>query len=86
MPRKTNTNNGPAEGAKDSRPKRSKKSDVANVTIADESESGVGKGLESRIAKDNEFRVQHQKTPPKAPDNPKVPFEVISSFKPAGDH
>lgn len=86
MPRKpANTNNGPAEGTKDSRPKRAKKNGADNPSGTEASDSGAGKAMESRIAKDNEFRVQYQKALPKAPDNPRVPFEIISPFQPAGD-
>ncbi len=86
MPRKqANTNNGPEEGTKDSRPKKAKKGGVESVTVAESTEGGAGKGMESRIAKEGEFRVQYQKELPKAPDNPRIQFEVVSSFTPAGD-
>lgn len=90
MPRKqANTNNGPEDGTKDSRPKKAKKSGVESVTVAEPTEagagSGAGKNMESRIAKEGEFRVQYQKELPKAPDNPRIQFEVVSSFTPAGD-
>jgi excinuclease ABC subunit B len=91
MPRKTeNSNNGPTGDPKAGSPKRAKKTGgVENVSIVESSGDGKGqdkgKSRENRIAKDSEFRVEYSKPAPTAPDNPKIPFEVVSSFKPAGD-